>query len=449
MLAKLARDLANRVYERYKPALAAAARRTEEGRAASAFSRCVALTDGGRLDDARACYEKLLEIDPGNALACNNLGIIHQGQGAPAKGAALFREAIRLDPSRPQPYVNLGNILQDDRDLAGALLQYDAAIRLDPTLASARYGRATALLALGRFEEGWKDFEWRSHFSGAARPPADFQPTRWDGSQDIAGKRILLRAEQGFGDALQFVRYASFVAARGGEVSVECPRPLASLLRTVPGVRTVTAAGDPLPDVDYEIALMSLPLAFATSADSIPANAPYVEADAGAVAAWRARLGAHCDGLKVGIAWSGNPTPAAPQHARSLPVEYLADLTRLRGCTFFSLQKGEASKEAAMLRKRGVNLHDFTSDLNDFSDTAAHISALDVVVSVDTAVAHLAGALAKPVLVALPFSADWRWRASGATTPWYPTMHLFRQPVPGDWRHVVDALKRALEARVA
>jgi hypothetical protein len=447
MLAKLARDLANRVYRRYKPALVAAARGTEGARAASAFSRCVALTDGGRLDDARACYEKLLEIDPANALACNNLGIIHQGQGAPAKAAALFREAIRLDPSRPQPYVNLGNVLQDERELAAALLQYDAAIRLDPALASARYGRATALLALGRFAEGWKEFEWRSHFSGAAHPAAE--PKRWDGSQDIAGKRILLRAEQGFGDTLQFVRYASLVAARGGEVSVECPRPLQSLLRTVPGVRTVSAAGDPLPGFDYEIALMSLPLAFATSADSIPANAPYVEAEAGAVAEWRARLGAHCDGLKVGIAWSGNPTPAAAQHARSLPVEYVADLARLRGCTFFSLQKGAASKEAAMLRKRGVNLHDFTSDLNDFSDTAAHISALDVVVSVDTAVAHLAGALAKPVFVALPFSADWRWRASGATTPWYPTMHLCRQPAPGDWRHVVDELKRALEARVA
>ena len=447
MLAKFARDLAYRVYQRYKPALAAGYR-AEGARAASAFSRCVALTDGGRLDEARACYETLLEMEPSNALACNNLGIIHQGQGAPAKAAALFHEAIRLDPSRPQPYVNLGNVLQDDRDLAGALLQYDAAIRLDPALPSARYGRATALLALGRFEEGWRDFEWRAHFSGALARQ-DLHPKRWDGSQAIAGKRILLRAEQGFGDTLQFVRYASLVAARGGEVSVECPRPLASLLRTVPGVRTVIAAGEPLPDCDYEIALMSLPLAFATSAESIPASVPYVEADAGAVADWHARLGAHCDGLKVGIAWSGNPTPAAAQHARSLPVEYLADLTCLRGCTFFSLQKGDASKEAAMLRKRGVNLHDFTSDLNNFSDTAAHISALDVVVSVDTAVAHLAGALAKPAFVALPFSADWRWRASGAATPWYPTMRLFRQPAPGDWRHVVEELKRALEARVA
>jgi tetratricopeptide (TPR) repeat protein len=447
MLAKFARDLAYRVYQRYKPALAAAGHRAEGARAASAFSRCVALTDSGRLDDARVCYEKLLEMDPANALACNNLGIIHQGQGAPAKAAALFHEAIRLDPSRPQPYVNLGNVLQDDRDLAGALLQYDAAIRLEPALESARYGRATALLALGRFEEGWKELEWRAHFSGGALSRGDLK--RWDGSQDIAGKRILLRAEQGFGDALQFVRYASLVAARGGDVSVECPRPLQSLVRTVPGVRTVIAAGEPTPDFDYEIALMSLPLAFATSADSIPASVPYVEAEVGAVADWHARLGAHCDGLKVGIAWSGNPTPAAAPHARSLPVEYLADLARLRGCTFFSLQKGEAAKEAAMLRNRGVNLHDFTSDLHDFSDTAAHISALDAVVSVDTAVAHLAGALAKPVFVALPFSADWRWRASGAATPWYPTMHLFRQPAPGDWRHVVEELKRALEARVA
>ena len=197
---------------------------------------------------------------------------------------------------------------------------------------------------------------------------------------------------------------------------------------------------------DYEISLMSLPLAFETSAESIPAAVPYVAADAAASEHWRDKMRGLGEGLKVGLAWSGNPTHAGDAK-RSLPAEYLTDVTHIPGCIFVSLQKGGVATDLATLRSRGIDLHDFSSELQDFRDTAACISALDAVVSVDTAVAHLAGALAKPTFVALPFAADWRWLAHGDTTPWYPTMRLIRQPAAGDWRAVVDALSRVLQSR--
>lgn len=439
MLAKLARDLAFRVIGRNKTPSPKAGHRADP-----AFLSCVALMDAGRIDDARDCYEKLLAREPGNAVASNNLGIIHHRQDAPAKAIALFEKAIRADPKLAEPHVNLGNLLQDQCDLAGALDHYDAAVSLNPELVSARYGRAATLLALGRFEEGWREYEWRAHIGGVSAPRAGVRP-RWDGLKDLAGKRVVLYAEQGFGDAIQFVRYAPLVAARGAEVIVECQPALQSLFRTVDGVSEVITAGDAM-RADYEIPLMSLPLAFRTEAESIPATVPYLEADADAARHWRDKVDTCGDGLKVGLAWSGNPTHAGDRK-RSLPIEHLSDLTHIGGCTFVSLQKGETAPDAGTLERRGIALHDFSIELGDFRDTAACISALDAVVSVDTAVAHLAGALARPTFVALPFAADWRWLAQGDTTPWYPTMHLIRQRAPGDWGFVIDALGRVLRSR--
>ncbi len=439
MLAKLARDLAFRVIGRHQSAPSAA-----DGEA-PAFLECIGLMDAGRVDDARDCYEKLLAREPGHAVASNNLGIIHHQQDAPAKAIALFKKAIRTAPTLAEPHVNLGNVLQDQCDLAAALDHYDAALKLNPELVSARYGRAATLLALGRFEEGWREYEWRVHLGGASAPRAAVR-ARWDGIHDLTGKRVVLYAEQGFGDAIQFVRYASRVAARGAEVIVECQPALHALFRTVAGVSEVIRPGE-IMSADYEIPLMSLPLAFQTAAGSIPAMVPYLEADAEAARHWRDKFQECGDGLKVGLAWSGNPTHAGDRK-RSLPPQYLSDLTRIAGCTFVSLQKGEGAMDAATRARRGIDLHDFSAELGDFRDTAACISALDAVVSVDTAVAHLAGALARPVFVALPFAADWRWLAHGDTTPWYPTMRLIRQPAAGDWRFVVSALSRGLQSRI-
>lgn len=440
MLAKLARDLASRVIRRNKRVPPA-----DGSRAPAAFPACVALMDAGRIDDARNCYEKLLASHPGNAMACNNLGIIHHQQDARAKAIAAFQDAIRSDPLLPEPQVNLGNLLQDQCDLGGALEHYDAALKLNPQLVSARYSRAATLLALGRFDEGWREYEWRARLGGASAPRTTVAP-RWDGSQDLSGKRIVLYAEQGFGDAIQFVRYAPLVAALGADVVVECQPALQSLFRTVNGVSEVITAGERASNADYEIPLMSLAFAFKTVAETIPATVPYFAADANATGKWRRRIDACGEGLKVGLAWSGNPTHAGDRK-RSLPADYLRDVTHIPGCTFVSLQKGDGALAAATLERRGIDLHDFSAELGDFHDTAACVSALDAVVSVDTAVAHLAGALAKPTWVALPLAADWRWLVHGDTTPWYPTMRLIRQPSAGDWRFVVDALSRILQSR--
>ena len=236
MLAKLARDLVFKVIGRSNPAPPAAG-----NRAGPAFLSCVALMDAGRIDDARDCYEKLLAVDPDNAVACNNLGIIHHRQDAPAKAIAMFQNAIRSAPLLSEPHVNLGNLLQDQCDLNAALEHYDAAVKLDSHLVSARYSRAATLLALGRYEEGWREYEWRAHLGGASAPRSAVRP-RWDGSQDLRGKRIVLYAEQGFGDTIQFVRYAPLVAALGAEVVVECQLALQSLFLTVDGVSEVIAA---------------------------------------------------------------------------------------------------------------------------------------------------------------------------------------------------------------
>jgi tetratricopeptide (TPR) repeat protein len=438
MLAKLARELAFKVIRRNTPGSA-----TSGSGGDRAFLDCVSLMDAGRIDDARECYEKLIAREPGNAVACNNLGIIHHRQDAPAKAISVFEQAIASAPLLAEPHVNLANVLQDRCELRGALEHYEAALELNPELVSARYGRAATLLALGRFEEGWREYEWRAHLAGASAPRSALRP-RWDGSQDLNGKRIVLHAEQGFGDAIQFIRYAPLVAACGAEVIVECQPALQSLFRSVEGVSETITATERI-GADYEIPLMSLPLAFATDARSIPAKVPYLAADATATRQWRERFAACGEGRKVGLAWSGNPTHAGDRK-RSLPLDYLSELTRVPGCTFVSLQKSEAPIGREQLESRGIDLHDFTAGLTDFRDTAACISALDAVVAVDTAVAHLAGALAKPAFVALPFAADWRWLAHGRTTAWYPTMRLVRQPAPGDWHAVVQELRQVLEA---
>jgi hypothetical protein len=253
---------------------------------------------------------------------------------------------------------------------------------------------------------------------------------------------VLLHAEQGFGDTIQFCRYAPLVAERGATVMVECQPPLVALLKSLAGVKQVVPRGDPLPDFDVHCPLLGLPLRFGTTVETIPARVPYLHADERRVARWREKIGQGV-GVRVGIAWAGAAGNANDQR-RSLTLSSFAPLAQIEGVRWYSLQKGDAAKQTEH-PPQGMHLFDFTSDLNDFADTAALVANLDLLVCVDTAVAHLGGALGKPVWTLLPFCPDWRWMLGREDSPWYPTMRLSRQPARGDWLSVLQRVTRGLQ----
>jgi hypothetical protein len=279
-------------------------------------------------------------------------------------------------------------------------------------------------------------YESRWDQPGAGR--REFRQPMWIG-EPLAGRRLLLHAEQGFGDSIQFIRYAREIAARGGEVVLECPAALVALLRTAPGVRAIVASGDPLPPCDFHLPMLSQPLVFQTTRENVPAETPYLFAESGRREFWRQRLGEDRRQYRVGVAWAGNPHHRRSRQ-RDIALDALRPLFAVAGVDFCSLQIDHATGSS----NRAPAIVDHTAALRDFADTAALISELDLVISVDTAVAHLAGALGRPVWTLLPFVPDWRWGLEGDHTPWYPTMRLFRQAAPGDWRDVVERVREAL-----
>ena len=305
-----------------------------------------------------------------------------------------------------------------------------------------------ALLLSGNFIEGWKEFDWRRKI-GSISFQRDFSQPIWNGSE-IAGLTILLCAEYGFGDTIQFVRYAPLVAERGARVIVECPKELTSLIKNCEGAHQVIAYGEQLPEFDTYCPLLRLPLVFHTTLETIPAKLAYISVDLMLVEKWRDKFSHNNSKLKIGLAWGGRPRYRTLRH-RSCSFEIFSALSNLDDTAFYSLQKGEAAKEAKH-PPTGMNFYDYTQEIKDFSDTAALIENLDLIISVDTAVAHLAGALGKPVWTLLPFAADWRWLLEREDSPWYPTMRLFRQPSHGDWEAVIsrvfDHVRRKISANL-
>jgi hypothetical protein len=294
-------------------------------------------------------------------------------------------------------------------------------------------------LTLGDFTRGWKQYEWRWKASAFARQRRSFRQPLWLGHEAVAGETVLLHAEQGFGDTIQFIRYAPLLAERGAVVICEVQPELKPLLSQLTGV-TVVAAGDPLPAFELQCPLLSLPLAFATQPTDIPADVPYLAAAADRVAAWRDRLSS--DRPRAGFVWSGSPTHKNDVN-RSIALARLATLFDDARLRCFSLQTELRAADRETLRGLPGLTH-LGDDICDFADTAAIISQLDVVISVDTAVAHLAGALGKPVLILLPLAADFRWMRQRKDTPWYPTAKLLRQPAFGDWDSVIAGLRDEL-----
>ena len=405
----------------------------------------LALQDQDLLDEAAACYARAIEIDPGDVEARTNLGNVLRAEGRLDEAVAAYEDALAGAPGRAEIHSNLGVALQERGEFEAALASYDRAIDLNPDDAEAHRNRAQALLLAGRFAEGWEEYEWRwktRHFAALKR---DFAEPRWDGS-DLGGKRILIHAEQGYGDTIQFVRYAAMVAARGGRVVLECPAPLAGLVASAPGVEAVVASGAALPPCDVQAPLLGLPRLFGTTEATIPDAVPYLVPDAAAVERWRAPMGSS-GRLGVGIVWQGSPLHRGDRR-RSPGLASLRPLFDVPKIDFFSLQKVDGARQLAEEGLADV-VRDLGGGFADFTDTAAALVNLDLVITCDTAVAHLAGALAKPTWVLLPLAAEWRWLTERVDSPWYPTARLFRQRRLGDWDEVMVRVGAALGHEVA
>jgi tetratricopeptide (TPR) repeat protein len=397
-----------------------------------------ALREQGKLDEAEARYQDALRLRPDYAEVRNNLGSVFQEQGKLGEAEASYREALRLRPAFVEALTNLGNALREQGRPGEAAASYEEATRLRPDDAEARVNLGMTRLLMGDFERGWPEYEWRRRARGLPEHPSG-RP-RWDGTP-LEGKAILLRAEQGLGDTIQFVRYAPMVRERGGVVLLECQPPLRALLADAPGVDRVVAPGGPGPEFAVEAPLPSLPGILGTTGETIPARVPYLGADAGRVGRWRRELEDPA-GFRVGIVWRGNPKHPRDRQ-RSIPLVLFEPLAGLPGVRLVSLQKGPGAEQLDAPGWRRSIL-DLGGRLEDFADTAAVLANLDLLIACDTAVAHLAGALGLPAWVALPSDPDWRWLLGRDDSPWYPSLRLFRQDRPGDWGGVFGRIAREL-----
>jgi tetratricopeptide (TPR) repeat protein len=399
----------------------------------------VVLQAQGELEQAVACLRQALALRPDYAGAHNNLGNVLREQGNLAQAEVAFREALRFQPAWAEVLSNLGSVLLDQGRPEEAAACGEQAIRLRPDLPQARYLLGKCYLLQGNFEDGWPAYEGRLQLQEFATP--SLPAPRWDGG-DLEGKTILLLVEQGLGDALQFIRFAPLVQQRGARVVVLGFPALLPLLGTCPGIDHLLATGEPLPSVDVHARLMSLPLLLGTTLSTVPAAVPYLFADPALVSHWRGELST-IGGYKIGIVWKGSPRHKQ-DHLRSVGPREFAPLAGMAGVHLFSLQVGESAEDLPVLEELGVTDLGSRFDPSTFADAAAVVRNLDLVITVDTAVAHLAGALGTPVWLALPYRPDWRWLLDREDSPWYPTMRLFRQPQPGQWPAVFERMAKEL-----
>jgi tetratricopeptide (TPR) repeat protein len=393
-----------------------------------------------RITEALASYDETLANDPSHVGARVNRGNTLLRFNRPADALESYEQALALMPDHPQILTNRGHALRRLDRPREALENFAAAIAKSPDFPEAHFESALAHLTLGDFKSGWKAYEWRWKTNAFADKRRSFRQPQWLGHVPLAGMTVLLHAEQGFGDTIQFIRYAPLLAKSGARVICEVQPELTSMLTPLDGIEIV-AKGSPLPQFDLHCPLMSLPLAFGTDVSTIPAQVPYLAAPADRVMRWRDRLNAERQGEgmpRAGFVWSGSPAHKNDAN-RSIPLERFSQLLANPPFACFSLQR-EMRKADREALQRLPKLIDLGPELLDFADTAAVISLLDVVISVDTAVAHLAGALGKPVLILLPHAADFRWLRERSDTPWYPAAKLLRQPAFGDWDSVISGL---------
>jgi tetratricopeptide (TPR) repeat protein len=402
------------------------------------LSRAEILLALGRGDEGRAMIEAVMKDGPRKRLARSWLGKLLIASHQPKRALMIVTEDCENAGDDPIPYVNRGTVFAALNQLQEALLSYNHALTLKPNHLEAHYNRAFTLLALGHFEEGWREYEYRLQ-RPQGRLRRSFHAPPWLGAEPLLDRRLFIYSEQGFGDTIQFARYGIMAADAGAKVTLAVQGALSRLFRDLyPGV-TVIDENEAAPEFDLHCPLLSLPIGFATTLENIPAwPGGYITAPADEVVIWRKRLPQ--GRRRIGLVWSGN-TAHSNDANRSIALVRLLPLLR-SGDAWVSLQKEVRAADHAALQAAG--LYDLTDELTDFADTAALVSALDLVIAVDTSVAHLAAALGKPVWLMLPFASDFRWLAKREDSPWYPGMRLFRQQRPGDWDGVVTRVAAAL-----
>jgi len=413
--------------------------------AAKAYANlAVALRAIGNVDEAVRAGMRAIEIEPGCAQAYTNLGVALDAQGKAEEAVAAHRRAIEIDPEFGKAHANLAVALRSIGALDDALAASRRAVELEPSSPEVRFNHAHALLMNGHWEAGFSELRWGKQCRLWADGYPSFEQPEWRGER-FDGRTLLLFAEAGLGDTLQFVRYLPMVAERGGSILLQVQPALVPLLRDIRGV-TVIPRGEPLPPFDLQLPLMWLPDVFRTTLASVPAEVPYLRFDPVKREEWRNLFGS-VSALKVGVVWAGNPKHKGDRQ-RSIAAAAVLPRLAISGVQLYSLQKEPRAADRPVLQALGDNVIDLAPRLHDFAETAAAVAALDLIISVDTSVAHLAGALRRPTWVLLPYALDWRWLRDREDTPWYPTMRLFRQDRPQAW---AGALARASEelARLA
>jgi tetratricopeptide (TPR) repeat protein len=400
-------------------------------------------TDTGDLQGAEIALRRSVAIDPTNVDAHCNLANAFAKQGNVQAATEATHNALAINPKHALTLCNFGVLLDSIADFDGAVRYYLRSLEAEPGFKLAQYNLSIQRLAAGDFAAGWQAYEarWGTPEFRSQRPPDLIQP-QWQG-EDIRGQRIVIYSEQGLGDTIQFIRYVPMVAARGATVVLRVQPALVRIVSTLdPSIRVVSAESNEGADFEWRCPLMSLPLAFATALATIPATIPYLHADASAVEAWSHRLPPR--GLRIGLVWAGNPKNVRDRQ-RSIPLSKLGQITHAHGATFYSLQKGPSSSELTETPNE-FPIIDLGPHLDDFTDTAAILANLDLVITVDTAVAHLAAAMGKPVWMLIARVNDWRWLRERCDTPWYPSIVLFRQTTVGQWDDILDRIESALRS---
>lgn len=399
----------------------------------------------GRLGDALATFERALQARPDFAEALSNRGLVLHELDRFEEALADYDRALKIKPELPDAHVNRGNALRELLRHEEALAAYDRALGIKPDLEAVYLNQSLSRLVLGDLVGGWPRYEWRWQTDQSVAPERPFAQPMWLGKEPLEGKTVLLHAEQGMGDTIQFCRYARFVADKGAKVVLAAQAPLKPLLEGLEGVDRIIVPGELPPAFDYHCPLLSLPLAFATTLETIPAGRGYIHIAGPRFDArldeWKARLGSD-DRPRIGLVWSGNANHKNDRNrsvALSSVVRILSDRAR-----FVCLQNEIRAADATVLEQRG-DIERFDAELVDFAETAALIAHLDLVVSVDTSVAHLAAAMGKPVWLLLPFNPDWRWLLAREDSPWYETVRLFRQARLGDWEETLSKVGHEIQ----
>jgi hypothetical protein len=402
----------------------------------------VILYQRNRLAEAMPLLERAVALIPEEPEFHNNLGLALAAADRTDEAILRYGQALARKPDLATAWNNLGLASQSAHRLPEAISAFREALRLVPDFAQAHWNLSLALLLTGQYPEGWREYEWRHREQTFGAADTSTAP-RWQG-EDLAGRAILLSAEQGLGDALQFVRFADPLAQRGARVIVRAPDALSGILATAPGVAAVPRVTDPIPAHDFQLPLLSVAGALDIEENTIPTAVPYLAVSPADVTALASVMAVPPGTLRVGLSWAGNPRQANDRR-RSCPLAALAPLLDLPDIAWFSLQKGDGESQIAQVPS-AVRIRSLEAR-NAFVPKAAMLEHLDLVISVDTSNAHLAGALGKPVWILLAFAADWRWGVGGAGSAWYPTARLFRQPRAGDWASVVVDVRAALAAR--